>query len=338
MPLAPPEQKHRTSQRTGSTTEGASWAPMRARPATGAIGRAAGRLPGASITRAPRPRSSTPSTDQGLTGSRAQVEQIAWILQFCTELNFQGLEDSGCNILESIRQFSLVFQTLFTPQLVATADTLTGPIAAIDPFVATANPCGVAVPATESEGSMDKSASENFADGFRRDAEGAVEALVNDVAKGRTSARQAARVLLPYLANASYAQQNLVLDALLTACTPEGVLQAAVEISDDAVFEVAAGVLEHFGSRSWDVLANLANSHRPYCRHFVRVIRFVESPDESAKAAALVALAMHPDVETRWLAAEVAEGLSSSVADKVWEVLRGDPDERLRLEAEAQAR
>jgi hypothetical protein len=51
----------------------------------------------------------------------------------------------------------------------------------------------------------------------------------------------------------------------------------------------------------------------------------------------LVTLALNPDLDTRWLAASVAEDVSPEAARAVWRILCADQDEQLRITAEAQA-
>jgi hypothetical protein len=181
---------------------------------------------------------------------------------------------------------------------------------------------------------------EDFAAAFQADPERAVDRLAEQVTKLPNGGLAAARVCLPYLVGASYAQQNLFLDALLRASSPEDVVSAALLLSQDstgeAVLEAAAAVLEHFGARSWPALAKLAASGDPRCRSFVRAVEYVPAPSPHAKAEALMALALNPDLDTRWLAATVAEGVSSEAAAAVWRTLRTDSDDQLRTTAEAQ--
>ncbi len=150
----------------------------------------------------------------------------------------------------------------------------------------------------------------------------------------------AARVFLPYLVRASYAQQNLFVDGVLRTSTPQDVLGAALTLNADgageAILEAAAEVLEHFGEQSWPVLADFAASNDPRCRHFVRALAATPTADHQGKIRALVALAENPDLETRWLTGSVAEEVSLEAGNAVWRVLCTDPDEDLRRTAEDQ--
>jgi hypothetical protein len=186
----------------------------------------------------------------------------------------------------------------------------------------------------------DLSLGDDFPAAFRTDPEGAVERLVQQVDGQLGGGLAAAKVLLPYLIRASYAQQNLFLDAVLRTSSPEEVLRAALTLcqgtAGEVVLEAAAGVLEHYGERSWPVLARLAATRDPRCRHFVRAIGYVPTADPQAKIDALVSLAKNPDLDTRWLASAVAEDVSPEAAAAVWRALCTDPDEQLRTTAQAQ--
>ncbi len=71
----------------------------------------------------------------------------------------------------------------------------------------------------------DGSLRHDFASAFRVDPECAVDQLVELVKMWPNGGLEAARVFLPYLVRASYAQQNLFLDAVLRTSTPEDVLR-----------------------------------------------------------------------------------------------------------------
>jgi hypothetical protein len=186
----------------------------------------------------------------------------------------------------------------------------------------------------------DASLRDAFASAFRTHPEGAVERFVEGVEGKPGGSLAAAKVFLPYFVGASYAQQNLFLDALLHTSTPVDVLRAALILSNgaagEAVLEAAASILEHFGERSWPALATLAASKDPRCRHFVRALGYVPTGNPHVKIAALVALASNPDLDTRWLALAVAEEVSPEAATAVCWTLCADPDEQLRTIAQAQ--
>lgn len=185
----------------------------------------------------------------------------------------------------------------------------------------------------------DVSLRDHFASAFQIDPEGAVEWFVEEVERQPGGGLAAARVFLPYLVGASYAQQNLFLDAVLQTCAPDDVLRAAMLLAEgsagEAILEAAAGILEHFGERSWPALANLAARSDPRCRHFVRAVGYIPTADPQARIEVLVALAKNPDLDTRWLAAAVAEDVSPEAAAIVWRTLSADPDEELRATAQA---
>jgi hypothetical protein len=178
---------------------------------------------------------------------------------------------------------------------------------------------------------------DDFAAAFRVNPEGTVDQVVEQTRGRPGGGLAAARAFLPYLVRASYAQQNLFLDAILRASTPEDVLNAALLLSDaggEAILRVAADVLENYGSSAWLCLAGLATSNDTRCRHFVRAIVAIPAPDQ-AKIDVLVALAHNPDIDTRWLVADLAESVSPQAARAVWRTLSQDPDDQLRATAEA---
>lgn len=187
----------------------------------------------------------------------------------------------------------------------------------------------------------DASIQDEFVSDFRVAPEAAVDRLVEKMQRAPGGSLVAAKIMLPYLVQASYGQQNLFLDALLRTSTPADVLGAALILSEgahnDAILEAAAGVLENFGSSSWPALANFAASRDHRCRHFVRAVGVVPVDNSRAKIATLVVLAQNPDLETRWLAAQVAEEVSTEAAKTVWKVLCADRDEQLKMTAESQA-
>src|SRR5208282_4595608 len=132
-------------------------------------------------------------------------------------------------------------------------------------------PTGVSQGGQGAKTDSDESLRNDFASAFQVDPECAVDGLVAQLKTQPNGGLAAARVTLPYLVRASYAQQNLFLDAVLRTSTPEDVLRAALDLSEGAagaaVLEIAASVLEHFGERSWAALVNLAASKDPRCRH-----------------------------------------------------------------------
>lgn len=176
-----------------------------------------------------------------------------------------------------------------------------------------------------------------FARRFRDDAISAVKRLTQDVVRRRVAAEEAASLLLPYLVKSSYAQRNLVCNALIEFATPQDLLFAALAVHerdrDPRVLQIAAELLEHDGAEATPVLTRLARSGRSECRYFVGTIINLPGLPEEQKREALRALARHPDVGTRQELLDEADRASARDAALVCRLLTHDADKNIRAAA-----
>jgi hypothetical protein len=174
-----------------------------------------------------------------------------------------------------------------------------------------------------------------FAGRFRDDPVSAVNGLTREVLLRRVEAEEAAGLLLPYLVRASYAQRNLVFNALMELATPQDLLFASLAVyereRDPRVLKTAAQLLEHCGDEAAPVLVRLARSGRQECRYFVSTILNLEP--EGGRRKALLALAEHPDPRTRRELLDEADRASPEVAALVCRALARDPEADIRESA-----
>jgi hypothetical protein len=174
---------------------------------------------------------------------------------------------------------------------------------------------------------------EQFSRRFSTDPEGAIGWLKKQVSEG-ISQQPVPEVLLPYLANAGYGRQNLLISALQSIARPHELIQAALAVNqrtaDREMLLATAGLLEHYGSAAWPALTELARSRRPECRYFVRQIADCDGIPDEQRQQALATLATTPDLDTRWEIIELLDGGWLSNPDPVWQVLRDDPDDRIK--------
>jgi hypothetical protein len=151
-------------------------------------------------------------------------------------------------------------------------------------------------------------------------------------------AQSAASILLPYLVKASYAQRNLIFNALMMWARPEDLLFAALFLherdKDFRVLHLAGQLLEHYGAESAPVLTRLCASGRPECEYFVGAVFKLAWPTEDQKQAALAALARHSDPRTRQELLDEVDRGSDQDAVLVCRLLLSDPDPGIRRTAE----
>jgi hypothetical protein len=85
---------------------------------------------------------------------------------------------------------------------------------------------------------------------FGEDPISAVHGLTRDVLRQDVPAAEAAGLLLPYLVKASYAQRNLVFNALMDFAKPQDLLCAALAVQerggDRRILGIVADLLEHY--------------------------------------------------------------------------------------------
>ncbi len=171
-----------------------------------------------------------------------------------------------------------------------------------------------------------------FQQRFRDDPLAAVTELVRDVLVRPERAEEAAGLLLPYLVRSSYAQRNLVFNALMDLATPQDLLFAALSAAarsrDPRLLQTAAELLEHYGEDAYPVLRRLARSGRLECRYFVSTIFHMEAA--GPRRDALLALTEHPDSLTRQELLEETDRASPADAAFVCRRLASDPDERIQ--------
>jgi hypothetical protein len=174
----------------------------------------------------------------------------------------------------------------------------------------------------------------SFAERFRQGPEEAIDWLRQTVRATASPGQDSAAVLLPYLANASYAQQNLVFAALRELATPQEVLGAALAAARPGegagLLKPAAAVLEALGQASWPALQQLADSGRPEYRYFVATIATFPEVSEEARRQALLGLTHNPDLDTRREVLEALEGGALAEPRSVWQALARDEDEEIR--------
>jgi hypothetical protein len=177
-----------------------------------------------------------------------------------------------------------------------------------------------------------------FSKTYSKDPQGTIDLLIQQVSRG--SSRQAAtEVILPYLARAGYGRQNMLIAALQAFASPSELIRAALAVNqvrpDREMLQATAGLLEHYGSKAWQALVDLARSGRSECRFFTRQIAECDDIPVEQRRDAITALAANPDLDTRWEVVELLDGGWLSDPNPVWQVLRDDPDERIKTIARA---
>jgi hypothetical protein len=191
---------------------------------------------------------------------------------------------------------------------------------------------------TRDIGKDDSEQRSSFTRSFREEPEFAVEQLTEDVLFRHTDAQSAAGILLPYLVKASYAQRNLVYNALMTWAQPEDLLFAALLLyetdHDLRVLQLAGQLLEHYGADAASVLTRLCASGRSECKHFVGTVFKFAWPSQEQKQRALVTLARHPDRQTRQQLLDEVDRGSDEDAALVCRLLVSDLDLGIRRAVE----
>jgi hypothetical protein len=177
-----------------------------------------------------------------------------------------------------------------------------------------------------------------FAQQFRIDPKGALSWIKGEVLGARLAGEEGAELLLPYLVDASYAQENLVHPCIHEIATPPDILRAALtaydHTADPRLLEVTAGLLTDCTTEAWPTLAGLAHSRRPECRYFVEGIAGLKGVCPKERRQALLDLAHNPDPATRWELLEVVDRLAPEDAPAVWRILAGAVETDIRAAAE----
>jgi len=170
-----------------------------------------------------------------------------------------------------------------------------------------------------------------FAQDFTKSPLEAVASLVQNTLERAVSAGEAIAILLPYLVKSSYAQQNLVIQALDQIASPEEILNAALALYDQTqdprLLATADQLLGNRGAASWPALKSLCGSGSAQCRYFVSTIAELEGISEVERRDALTKLARNPDLDTRREVLPFLDGGVLSDPLPVWQVFAGDPDE-----------